>query len=117
MNLTPASSSDLPSDAILTRVSESGTRLMQTAIFMALSVVRCQSSEQPQASSRKRLAVLRRRKTNPAPVIWQPLAAYGLRLHRALAPRSLRSGSPAHAGAVGREPALYRRARRRGVLG
>src|SRR5436190_14752538 len=34
MNLTPASSSDLPSAAILTRVSESGTRLMQTAIFM-----------------------------------------------------------------------------------
>src|SRR5437667_10122407 len=35
MNLTPASSIDLPSEAILTRVSESGTRLMQTAIFMA----------------------------------------------------------------------------------
>src|SRR5207249_9989274 len=34
MNLTPASSSDLPSEAILTRVSESGTRLMHTAIFM-----------------------------------------------------------------------------------
>src|SRR6266566_4095255 len=33
MNLTPASSSDLPSEAIFTRVSESGTRLMQTAIF------------------------------------------------------------------------------------
>src|SRR5690348_17468154 len=35
MNLTPASSIDLPSAAILTRVSESGTRLMQTAILMA----------------------------------------------------------------------------------
>src|SRR5439155_3457214 len=34
MNLTPASSSDLPSAAGLTRVSESGTRLIQTAIFM-----------------------------------------------------------------------------------
>src|SRR2546430_238552 len=34
MNLTPASSSDLPSAAILTRVSESGTRLMQTAILI-----------------------------------------------------------------------------------
>src|SRR6266403_3759747 len=34
MNLTPASSSDLPSEAILTRVSESGTRLTHTAIFM-----------------------------------------------------------------------------------
>jgi len=41
MNLTPASSSDLPSEAILTRVSESGTRLMHTAIFIgnALSAV------------------------------------------------------------------------------
>src|SRR5205809_765611 len=45
MNLTPASSSDLPSEAILTRVSESGTRLMQTAIFMReASVSGCQSS-------------------------------------------------------------------------
>src|SRR5437660_7370338 len=34
MNLTPASSSDLPSAAILTRVSESGTRLMHTAILI-----------------------------------------------------------------------------------
>src|SRR2546429_9460994 len=34
MNLTPASSSDLPSAATLTRVSESGTRLMQTAILI-----------------------------------------------------------------------------------
>src|SRR6266508_828333 len=34
MNLTPASSSDLASEAILTRVSEAGTRLMHTAIFM-----------------------------------------------------------------------------------
>src|SRR5256886_17687920 len=34
MNLTPASSSDLPSEAILTRVSESGTRFTHTAIFM-----------------------------------------------------------------------------------
>src|SRR6184192_2370898 len=34
MNLTPASSSDLPSGAILTRVSESGTRLMHTAILI-----------------------------------------------------------------------------------
>src|SRR5712692_4334609 len=34
MNLTPASSSDLPSAPILTRVSLSATRLMQTAIFM-----------------------------------------------------------------------------------
>src|SRR5437879_64974 len=33
MNLTPASSSDLPSAPILTRVSLSATRLMQTAIF------------------------------------------------------------------------------------
>src|SRR2546426_5824327 len=45
MNLTPASSSDLPSEAIFTRVSESGTRLMQTAIFIAFSVVRYPSSE------------------------------------------------------------------------
>src|SRR5690348_17695035 len=37
MNLTPASSIDLPSEAILTRVSESGTRLMQTAIFTKTS--------------------------------------------------------------------------------
>src|SRR5207253_7902345 len=45
MNLTPASSSDLPSEAILTRVSESGTRLMQTAIFIReLSRVSHQSS-------------------------------------------------------------------------
>src|SRR5256885_9201507 len=41
MNLTPASSRDLPSAAILTRVSESGTRLMQTAIFMRLVGGRC----------------------------------------------------------------------------
>src|SRR3989442_16010909 len=34
MNLTPASSSDLPSEAILTRVSESGTRFTHTAIFI-----------------------------------------------------------------------------------
>ena len=33
MNLTPLSSSDFPSAAILMRVSESATRLMQTAIF------------------------------------------------------------------------------------
>src|SRR5438046_9572309 len=49
MNLTPASSSDLPSAAILTRVSESGTRFMQTAIFMwEVSVVSHQSSVQSQ---------------------------------------------------------------------
>src|SRR5438105_4238206 len=35
MNLTPASSSDRPSGAIFTRVSESGTRLTHTAIFIA----------------------------------------------------------------------------------
>src|SRR5256885_5237243 len=40
MNLTPASSSDLPSEAILTRVSESGTRFTHTAIFMSPHVVR-----------------------------------------------------------------------------
>src|SRR2546430_12469575 len=34
MNLTPASSSDLPSAATLTGVSESGTRVMQTAILI-----------------------------------------------------------------------------------
>src|SRR5467141_4618256 len=34
INLTPASSSDLPSEAILTRVSESGTRFTHTAIFI-----------------------------------------------------------------------------------
>src|SRR5439155_20280099 len=45
MNFTPASSSDLPSAAIFTRVSESGTRLMQTAIFMSKwSAFRRQSS-------------------------------------------------------------------------
>jgi hypothetical protein len=33
MNLTPASSMDTPSAPILTRVSVSGTRLTQTAIF------------------------------------------------------------------------------------
>src|SRR5207245_10398270 len=45
MDFTPASSSDLRSEAIFTRVSESGTRLMQTAIFIAFSVVRYPSSE------------------------------------------------------------------------
>src|SRR2546429_3345453 len=34
MSWTPASSSDLPSEATLTRVSESGTRFTHTAIFM-----------------------------------------------------------------------------------
>src|SRR2546423_5726065 len=49
MNLTPASSSDLPSGAILTRVSESGTRFTHTAIFMwEFSVVCHQSSVQLQ---------------------------------------------------------------------
>src|SRR5712691_4494114 len=49
MNLTPASSSDLPSEAIFTRVSESGTRLMHTAIFMRkFSGVRCKASVQVQ---------------------------------------------------------------------
>src|SRR5712671_7659405 len=38
MNFTPASSSDFPSGAIFTRVSESGTRLMQTAMFMGESL-------------------------------------------------------------------------------
>src|SRR5207244_11871421 len=49
MNLTAASSSDLPSEALLTRVSESGARLTQTAIFMwEFSVVSHQSSVQSQ---------------------------------------------------------------------
>src|SRR5947208_5198270 len=110
MNLTPASSSDLPSAAILTRVSESGTRLMQTAIFMwEFSVVSHQSSvqSQGQGASGSQLAV--RRKTNAATVIWQPLAGWRLEIctqaHLHMPRR------------CGREPALHRRARRRGVLG
>src|SRR3989442_8532314 len=39
MNFMPASSSDFPSGATLTRVSVSGTRLTQTAIFIAVSVL------------------------------------------------------------------------------
>src|SRR5437762_1505515 len=67
MNLTPASSRDLPSEAIFTRVSESGTRLMQTAIFIERSavMVRHQTSEQPQATSRKRSTVLGAQESKP----------------------------------------------------
>src|SRR5256886_1148891 len=90
MNLTPASSSDLPSAAIFTRVSESGTRLMQTAIFMRkVSGIGCQE-------------------TNLPSVIWQPLEDLLLEvcihahLHMARQAR--------------REPTLDRRAWRRGIL-
>src|SRR5437870_2665407 len=59
INLTPASSSDLPSEAILTRVSESGTRFTHTAIFMReSSAVGCQSSDPLQGASRERLIVV-----------------------------------------------------------
>src|SRR6266516_6815709 len=59
MNLTPASSRDLPSEAIFTRVSESGTRLMQTAIFIERSavMVRHQTSDVRAAASHKPQAV------------------------------------------------------------
>src|SRR5438046_4258014 len=60
-----------------------------------------------QGASGSQLAV--RRKTNAATVIWQPLAAWRLEICTQADLHMPRR--------CGREPALHRRARRRGVLG
>src|SRR5438093_10430477 len=110
MNLTPASSSDLPSAAILTRVSESGTRFTHTAIFIVFSVVRYPSSEEPQ----------RRRKRNPGSQSWQRGQEHfaGQRMtddgRRSEVPTQAHLHMPRRPG---REPALDRRTRHRGILG
>src|SRR5688572_5669472 len=72
MNLTPASSSDLPSEEGLMRDSVSGTRLMQTAIFTDDSP---QNPSQGEFHDDKLQAVAgcKRPKRNPATCIWQPL--------------------------------------------
>src|SRR6266550_6455411 len=110
MNLTPASSSDLPSAAILTRVSESGTRLMHTAIFMGaenkpgkwLLATACLAPGVFFHSSPFSRAT--------QPVILSAAGAKDLLLE-------IRTQADLYMPRrCGREPALHRRARRRGVL-
>src|SRR5690348_1822014 len=98
MNLTPASSSDLPSEAILTRVSESGTRLMHTAIFMG-------------AESKPGHCYL---------ATAGGLASGTCPADRGLTTVTLEIRAQAHlhmSWRPGREPALHRRGGRRGILG
>src|SRR2546422_582798 len=109
MNLTPASSSDLPSEAIFTRVSESGTRLMQTAIFIAFSVVRYPSSEGLCKSAGKET-----RRTDPGN---GSEASCGRRTTDDGRRSEIRAQAHLHAARhAGREPPLDRRARLGRVL-